>query len=212
MINAATVTRRREDPLDVIASMRSRWHNFWLRKTYSFAAFGERVSVDSSCDIARSFAPEISVGDDVYLAPDVWINIVPGAGSQHPKIVIGRGCKVGRQTTISAHSRIVLGADVLIAPGVSITDLPEMPEDPTLPSLSNRIGRGGVVIERNCWLGFRAEIRCIGEEITIGRNSVVGANAVVTRSFPPFSVIGGNPARLIKQYDQETGKWLKPND
>jgi lipopolysaccharide O-acetyltransferase len=68
---------------------------------------------------------------------------------------------------------------------------------------------GRIFIGRNCWLGQGAAIVCNHGELTIGRNSVVGANAVVTRSFPPFSVIAGNPATLIREYDQRTGTWVK---
>jgi len=44
----------------------------------------------------------------------------------------------------------------------------------------------------------------------IGRNSVIAANALVTRSFPPYSVIVGNPARLAKQYDPAKESWIGP--
>jgi acetyltransferase-like isoleucine patch superfamily enzyme len=71
---------------------------------------------------------------------------------------------------------------------------------------------GQILIERNCWLGIGAVITCDSGELTLGRNSVVAANAVVTRSFPPFSVIAGNPAKLVKSYDNQTRKWVKPNE
>jgi acetyltransferase-like isoleucine patch superfamily enzyme len=82
--------------------------------------------------------------------------------------------------------------------------------DVEMPIRHQGVTRGGrIFIERNCWLGHGAVIVCNHGELTIGRNSVVGANAVVTRSFPAFSVIAGNPATLIRTYDRQTGNWVK---
>jgi acetyltransferase-like isoleucine patch superfamily enzyme len=79
-----------------------------------------------------------------------------------------------------------------------------------LPIREQGITIGGrIVIEKNCWFGFGAVVLCRSGELTIGRNSVVGANAVVTRSFPPNSVIGGNPARLLRTFDSEEKQWVK---
>ena len=68
---------------------------------------------------------------------------------------------------------------------------------------------GKVRIERNCWLSFGSAVICTSGELVLGRNSVVGANAVVTRSVPPYSVVVGNPARIIRRFDPETRKWVR---
>lgn len=201
-----------EDPVRLISRIATRLNTVWLRNTYPFAGFGRRTSVDYSCDLARSVARFVSLGDEVYLAPDVWINIPATEGSSEPKIVLGSGCKIGRRSTISSKNRIVLEGDVLLAPSVLIMDHNHEFSDRELPIHVQGITEGGTItIERNCWLGYGAVVVCTHGQLTLGRNSVVGANAVVTQSFPPFSVVAGNPAKLLKNYDQQTRKWIRSN-
>jgi acetyltransferase-like isoleucine patch superfamily enzyme len=208
----------RGDALGAVLGLGTTLNSLWMRFTYPFAEFGRGVSVDHSCDIRRSAAPEIQLGDDVYLAPGVWIDIAPDSPGSEPKVVIGSGCAIGRRSTISARNQIILEADVLLAPSVLIMDHGlefsnhgfSNIEKPVHVAGSTSGGR--IFIGRNCWLGIGAVISCTSGELNLGRNSVVGANAVVTCSFPPFSLIAGNPAKLVKTYDQETGKWVRTMD
>ncbi len=181
----------------------TRLNSMWMR-TYAFAEFGNGVSVHYTCEIERSNAAQISIGNNVYFAPKVWLDVSGGAASE-PKIIISDRCAIGRRSSISAKNRIVLEPDVLLAPAVLLMDhsgntdiLEDSGAEP-----------GQIIIERNCWLGYNAAIVCDSGEIRLGRNSIVGANAVVTRSFPPYSILAGNPAKLIKTYDHETGTWVK---
>ena len=69
-------------------------------------------------------------------------------------------------------------------------------------------GGGTIRIEEECWVGFGATIVCNQGELVIGRHSVIGANCVVRRSIPPYSVVSGDPARIVKQYDFSKEKWV----
>jgi acetyltransferase-like isoleucine patch superfamily enzyme len=93
---------------------------------------------------------------------------------------------------------------------VVIADHGHAYEDVTRPISEQGITEGGRIrIGRGSWIGNGAAIVCSRGELVLGQNCVVAANAVVTRSFPPFSVVVGNPARAVRQFDQDKKAWVK---
>jgi acetyltransferase-like isoleucine patch superfamily enzyme len=200
-----------EDPLHLISRGRTWLHTRWIKNTYPFAEFGRGTSVDHTCDIRRSIASAVALGANVYLAPDIWLNVTEGTKGPRPKIVLGAGCRIGRRTTISARNHIHLEEDVLTAPSVFLMDHNHAYADITKPIHEQGVTSGGTItIGRNCWLGCGVVVLSGQKDLVIGRNSVLAANAVVTQSFPDFSVIAGNPAKLVRIYDPQTEKWTKP--
>lgn len=191
--------------------VRTKFNSMWLGTMYPFYSFGEDVSIHHSCELSKVSASRISIGNSVYLAPDVWINVVGHRALSHEvSVVLGDGCKIGRRVTISARNYICFERDVLLGPSVLIMDHNHDYSRPDVSIHSQGTTEGGrVIIERNCWIGHGAVIVCSTGELVLGRNSVVGANAVVNRSFPAYSVIGGNPGRLLKRYDPLTKAWQR---
>lgn len=184
-------------------------HSLWLAWTYPFISVGRRFSAHPSCDLRRSIAGYIRIGNDVLFERNVRVDVVVFPDHGEPVILIDDGCMLGQRVTILALNKIHIERNNLFGPSVLVTDHNHAFEDITIPIVSQGLTQGGTVrIEEGCWLGFGAAIICNHGELVIGKHSIVGANCVVTRSIPPYSVVAGNPARVIKQFDPEKGQWV----
>ncbi|KRD64004.1 hypothetical protein ASE40_00685 [Flavobacterium sp. Root935] len=117
-----------------------------------------------------------------------------------PEIIIGNNVSIQKDCHIGAINKIILGDNVLLASKVYISDHShgEITKEAILlpPSKRKLYSKGPVIIEDNVWLGENVVVL---PGVTIGENTVVGANAVVTKSIPKNSVVGGNPARVIRE-------------
>lgn len=130
------------------------------------------------------------------------------AGEKYtPQIIVGDGVHFGVRDSIACIDKVYIGNNVLFAGFVHITDHSHGYEDINRPiSPQKLISKGPVIIEDDCWLGFGSEIL---SGVHIGKHSIVAAQAVVTRDVPPYSIVAGNPARIVKQYNFESKKWEK---
>ena len=122
-------------------------------------------------------------------------------------IVIGNNVSIGAYDRIASAYSVVIEDDVLMAAFVHITDHSHGYEDVSQPICKQPIiHKGPIVIKKGSWLAFGCHIL---SGATIGEHSVVAANSVVTKDVPPYSVVAGNPARIVKQYDFEKKKWVR---
>jgi acetyltransferase-like isoleucine patch superfamily enzyme len=102
-----------------------------------------------------------------------------------------------------------LERDVMLSANALIVDHLHAYEDVSRPIREQGVTEGGRIrIGQGCWIGHGAAIVCDRGELELGRNCVVAANAVVTKSFPAYSVIAGNPARVVRQFDAARKNWV----
>lgn len=145
----------------------------------------------------------VGIGAYTYLGPVTEYAEI----TYNPKIIIGDHTWIGKHCSIAAIDRVELGQNILFAGYVHITDHSHGYEDINRPITPQPlISKGPVIIEDDCWLGFGCEIL---SGVHIGRHCVVAARAVVTKDVPPYSIVAGNPARIVKQFNFETKKWEK---
>ena len=119
------------------------------------------------------------------------------------RMTIGKHVTINKGATILSPGKVVIEDNVLIGPEVKIAtvdhDLYDATVDHDLYDRHNLFHFGQVTIKENAWICIGAII-CPG--VTIGRNAVVAAGAVVTKDVPDNVVVGGNPARIIKKIDK----------
>jgi len=180
----------------------NRLYSALLRFFMQFDYMGKDVIIAPSCEISRRAAPYIYLGDGVRLARDVWLNVpheAPPPIENRPIIKVGSGAFIGRRSFISGIHSVDIGPDVVFGPGVFITDHSHEYQSNEIPIKHQGVTEGGrIVIEGGCWFGHNsAVVTHKGRQIKIGKNSVIGTNAVVTGSFPPYSILIGVPARNI---------------
>jgi acetyltransferase-like isoleucine patch superfamily enzyme len=146
---------------------------------------------------AKLVAPHlIHIGSDVLLGDHAWLNAKDDRGSGEPTLLIGDGVYIGRFVHINAWRHVSIGSRVLIADRVFISDADHNYVADQPIALQGDRFVGEVTLMEGCWIGTGVAIL---PGVTIGRNAVVAANAVVTHDVPDRTVVGGIPAQHIKQ-------------
>ena len=199
-----------EDPLRFLPKSLTKLYSIWVSLTYPFASNGHNLSVHYTCDLARSRAHRIKLGNSVQILKDAILDVLaPPQQDGEPIIVLDDNSQIGYRCLVSAKNHIHIERDVIMAQSVAIIDHGYAHEDSTPPLREQGVTKGGRIrIGQGSWIGQGAAIVCTGGDLVLGRNCVVAAKAVVTRSYPPHSVIFGNPARVIRQFDPAKKAWV----
>ncbi len=148
----------------------------------------------------------ITVHENVIIAHYSWLMAIPLNKEKGCRLEIGKGSNIGHYNHICATESVIIEDDVLTADKVYISDNLHTYEDINVPIRLQPIKQiATVVIGSGSWLGESACV--IGAKI--GKNCVVGSNAVVTKDVPDYCVVVGAPAKIIKRYCLQTRQWKK---
>jgi len=130
----------------------------------------------------------LTIGERTHVWPDVKISITgkPGAPAW---VRIGKRSSIGDRTQIHACNLVEIGNRVRISWDVTI-----------LENNYHSKSKGPIRIADDVWIGCRAIIL---SGVTVGRGAIVGAGAVVTKDVPPNTIVGGNPARVVREVTPE---------
>lgn len=171
-----------------------------------FGHYGRNIYIFPGVHIIRPRF--ISIGDNVTIGRGTDIYVHPTRSNlENYMIRISNNVHIGSYNIIGARESIILEDNVLIGPHVMIGDHSHQYENIEIPIKLQRPTEGAPVrIERDSWIGANVFIL---PNVTIGRHSVIGANSVVNRDIPPYSVAVGAPARVIKRYDFDLKEWVR---
>lgn len=175
-----------------------------------FGAFGERsiIMFPQTTIFGERY---IHIGHDTMIGANVALSagMTPGQVClTDPVVSIGNRVLIGRGSGIVGHLSIVIEDDVWTGHHVYITDQNHGYEDVDRPISQQSQPERPVRIGSGSWLGHGTVVL---PGVTIGRHVAVGAQSVVTKDLPDFSVAVGNPARVIRVRDNDD-RWVPPTE
>ena len=145
----------------------------------------------------------IEIGDGTIVMHGAILHVYNFRGMPQSGIKIGRNSLVGEYSVIRGQGGVQIGDRVYTSPFTQIIAVNHVFDDPNKPFVDQGITAEGIIIEDDVWLGAGAVIT---DGVRVGKGAVVAAGAVVTKDVLPHTVVGGVPAKLIKQIDGSVSK------
>ena len=138
----------------------------------------------------------IEIGENTIVMHGAILHVYNFRGLPNAGIKIGKNSLIGENTIIRGQGGVKIGDNVYTSPFTQIIAVNHIFDNPDIPFVEQGITAEGIIIENDVWIGAGA---IITDGIKVGKGSVIAAGAVVTKDVPPHTVVGGIPAKVIKE-------------
>jgi acetyltransferase-like isoleucine patch superfamily enzyme len=165
----------------------------WLKLRH-----GKRLQTDGMCFICPGVKFEIGKHATLHIGRWSWVGHRSKIRVHEGEVSIGAKTVMGQECTISAYQRVEIGRECIIADRVMLIDFDHGVVEVERPIRLQGIYKRDVKVGSNVWMGYGA---CVLRGVSVGDNSIVGTNAVVTKDVPANAVVGGVPAKVLRMRD-----------
>jgi acetyltransferase-like isoleucine patch superfamily enzyme len=157
---------------------------------------GRSLSLEEGCEIVGLskkgvvFGNRCTVGRFATIRPTNVLVNEAGEG-----LKMGNNSNIGPYSWVGCSGYIEIGDNVMMGPRVSLLAENHNFDRTDIPMKDQGVTRGFIKIEDDCWLGANCSVL---SGVTVGRGSIIATGAVVTKDVPPYSIVGGVPARIMR--------------
>jgi acetyltransferase-like isoleucine patch superfamily enzyme len=181
------------------------WRYLWRR---FLTSAGWRWRSDGPFFLGRELELKIEPRGQIRFGRFVWIGDGTKIRCHEGVVEIDEKTVMGQECTISAYQRVRIGAQCVIADRAMFIDFDHGIVEVERPIRLQGIYKRDVEVGNNVWIGYGA---CILRGVSVGDNSVIGTNAVVTKDVPANAIVGGVPARIIRMREAPRElRWERP--
>ncbi|PWJ38516.1 acyltransferase [Sediminitomix flava] len=172
------------------------WVKWFVNPFYHKRSKGSKVCSSVRADLF----PFNSFSLGAYSTVEDFSTLNNGVGA----LKIGENSRVGLGNVLIAP--VTIGDNVILAQNIVVSGLNHNYQQINIPIKDQGVSTEEIIIDDGAWIGANATITA---GVRIGKNSIIGAGSVVTKSVPDYHIAVGNPAKLVKYYNFETKNWEK---
>lgn len=164
-------------------------------KSKSHIECGSGLTINNNCTINALCKGGVKIGNNFSLGQNSIIECTGVIRELGESLVIGNDVGISPNAFISVRGKVKIGDSTIFGPGVSLFSENHIFEDKDTPIYLQGATRKGIEIGKDCWIGANATIL---DGVKIGDGCVVAAGAVVSHDVPNYTIVGGVPAKIIK--------------